>query len=104
MQAGSGRPAAQRARRFALTTAEGGMALILPSEARDNAAVWGWLQEMVAGNGPIRQILRKQQNAKVLLAEVVGVDAAAREIAEHGTFGYADRILTTPDIEPFFKG
>ncbi|MFC3581484.1 N-succinylarginine dihydrolase [Sphingomonas hylomeconis] len=33
-----------------------GMALILPSEARDNAAVWGWLQELVAGNGPIRQL------------------------------------------------
>lgn len=34
----------------------GGMALILPGEARDNDAVWGWLQEMVAGNGPIRRL------------------------------------------------
>src|SRR3546814_14407162 len=32
------------------------MALIVPSEARDNAAVWGWLQEMVAGNGPMRRL------------------------------------------------
>ena len=34
-----------------------GMALILPTEARDNANVWDWLQQMVAGNGPIRKIL-----------------------------------------------
>ncbi|MGW8190596.1 N-succinylarginine dihydrolase [Sphingomonas hankookensis] len=34
----------------------GGMALILPSEARDNERVWTWLQEMVAGNGPIRRL------------------------------------------------
>jgi succinylarginine dihydrolase len=35
----------------------GGMALILPSEAQDNAAVWGWLNELIAGNGPIRQLI-----------------------------------------------
>ncbi|KQS04753.1 succinylarginine dihydrolase [Sphingomonas sp. Leaf357] len=34
----------------------GGMALILPGEARENDAVWGWLQDMVAGNGPIRRL------------------------------------------------
>jgi succinylarginine dihydrolase len=34
----------------------GGMALILPGEARDNPRVWSWLQEMVAGNGPIRRL------------------------------------------------
>jgi succinylarginine dihydrolase len=32
------------------------MALILPGEARDNPNVWGWLQEHVAGNGPIRRL------------------------------------------------
>src|SRR3546814_14513614 len=37
-----------------VTLPEGGMALVVPSEARDNAAVGGWLQEMVAGNGPRR--------------------------------------------------
>lgn len=36
---------------------EGGMALILPTEAQDNVRVWGWLQEMVAGNGPIRRLI-----------------------------------------------
>jgi succinylarginine dihydrolase len=36
---------------------EGGMALILPTEARDNASVWTWLEEMVAGNGPIRRLV-----------------------------------------------
>lgn len=35
----------------------GGMALILPTEARDNARVWAWLQGHVAGNGPIRQLI-----------------------------------------------
>jgi succinylarginine dihydrolase len=33
-----------------------GMALILPTEARDNDAVWNYLTELVAGNGPIRQL------------------------------------------------
>lgn len=36
---------------------DGGMALILPSEATENDRVWGWLQEMVAGNGPIRHLI-----------------------------------------------
>jgi succinylarginine dihydrolase len=35
----------------------GGMALILPTEAQNNLRVWGWLQEMVAGNGPIRRLI-----------------------------------------------
>ena len=35
---------------------EGGMALILPTESRDNEAVWSYLQELVAGNGPIRKL------------------------------------------------
>jgi succinylarginine dihydrolase len=34
-----------------------GMALILPSEAQANGNVWGWLSEMVAGNGPIRELV-----------------------------------------------
>lgn len=40
-----------------VTLSDGGMALILPTEARANTAVWGWLQEVVAGNGPIRQLV-----------------------------------------------
>ena len=40
-----------------VTLPEGGMALILPTEARDNARVWGWLEEMVAGNGSIRKLV-----------------------------------------------
>ncbi|MEZ5710680.1 MAG: N-succinylarginine dihydrolase [Blastomonas sp.] len=32
------------------------MALILPSEARETAPVWSWLQGMIAGNGPIRRL------------------------------------------------
>ena len=34
-----------------------GMALVLPTEAQDNPAVWGWLQAHVAGNGPIRKLV-----------------------------------------------
>lgn len=35
----------------------GGMALILPSEAQANHRVWGWLESLVAGNGPIRKLV-----------------------------------------------
>lgn len=34
-----------------------GMALILPTEAQENERVWTWLTEMVAGNGPIRELI-----------------------------------------------
>jgi succinylarginine dihydrolase len=39
-----------------VTLPDGGQALILPAEAQENPAVWGWLQMMIAGNGPIRQL------------------------------------------------
>jgi len=39
-----------------VTLPGGGMALILPGEARANGAVWQWLEEMAAGNGPIRRL------------------------------------------------
>jgi succinylarginine dihydrolase len=35
---------------------EGGMALVLPEEARDTPSVWSWLQELTAGNGPVRRL------------------------------------------------
>jgi succinylarginine dihydrolase len=35
----------------------GGMALVLPTEATANTAVWDWLQSHVAGNGPIRRLV-----------------------------------------------
>ena len=34
----------------------GGMALILPEEARETPGVWAWLERVVAGNGPIRNL------------------------------------------------
>jgi succinylarginine dihydrolase len=40
-----------------VTLPDGGMALILPTEAQENERVWGWLQTMIAGNGPIRQLV-----------------------------------------------
>ncbi len=40
-----------------VTLPSGAMALILPSEAQANQRVWSWLSEMVAGNGPIRELV-----------------------------------------------
>lgn len=40
-----------------VTLPDGGMALILPTEAQDNVRVWSWLNAMVAGNGPIRTLI-----------------------------------------------
>ena len=39
-----------------VTLPDGGMALVLPTEAKETPAVWRWLEQMVAGNGPIRQL------------------------------------------------
>ncbi|MEG3089959.1 N-succinylarginine dihydrolase [Sphingomonas sp. PB1R3] len=39
-----------------VTPPNGEPTLILPQEARDNAPVWSWLQDHVAGNGPIRRL------------------------------------------------
>jgi succinylarginine dihydrolase len=33
------------------------MALIVPEECRESASVWGWCEAMLAGNGPIRQVI-----------------------------------------------
>lgn len=33
------------------------MALIVPEECRASAAVWGWCQQMLASNGPIRRVI-----------------------------------------------
>jgi succinylarginine dihydrolase len=35
---------------------DGETTLIVPSEARETASVWAWLQRHVAGNGPIRKV------------------------------------------------
>ena len=39
-----------------VTLPDGGMTLILPAEVRETQAVWQWLQELVAANGPIRAL------------------------------------------------
>jgi succinylarginine dihydrolase len=39
-----------------VTPPSGEMTLVVPSECRDSARVWNWLQEMLAGNGPIRHV------------------------------------------------
>lgn len=40
-----------------VTLLSGGQALVLPSEAQEVPAVWTYLEQMVAGNGPIRQLV-----------------------------------------------
>ena len=40
-----------------VSLSDGGMALILPTEAKDIAPVWTWLEGLVAGNGPIRRLI-----------------------------------------------
>ncbi|HEX8307100.1 MAG TPA: N-succinylarginine dihydrolase [Allosphingosinicella sp.] len=39
-----------------VTLPAGGMALILPEEARETPSVWAWLEAMAAANGPIRRL------------------------------------------------
>ncbi|WNO52829.1 N-succinylarginine dihydrolase [Stakelama saccharophila] len=39
-----------------VTMPQGGMALVLPAEARETESVWNWLQDLIAGNGPIRHL------------------------------------------------
>jgi succinylarginine dihydrolase len=39
-----------------VTLPEGGMALILPREARDEPAVWSWLEEVLAADNPIHRL------------------------------------------------
>ena len=40
-----------------LTLPDGIMALVVPDECRESAAVWSWLEGMLAGNGPIRKVI-----------------------------------------------
>jgi len=40
-----------------VTLPSGGQALVLPSEAQEVPAVWRYLEQMAAGNGPIRQLV-----------------------------------------------
>ena len=40
-----------------VTLPDGSMALIVPSECRDSETVWNFCEKMIAGNGPIRQII-----------------------------------------------
>lgn len=40
-----------------LTLPSGEMALVVPEECRESAAVWSWCETMLASNGPIRQVI-----------------------------------------------
>src|SRR5450432_1218945 len=52
---------------------------------------------------PLRQILRRQKNAKVLLAEAVHIDAANRRvILSDGTLPYDTLIVATGSTHQYF--
>jgi succinylarginine dihydrolase len=40
-----------------LTLPDGSMALIVPEECRESPSVWGWVETMLATNGPIRHVI-----------------------------------------------
>ena len=40
-----------------LTLPDGTMALVVPEECRESASVWAWVETMLTGNGPIRQVI-----------------------------------------------
>jgi succinylarginine dihydrolase len=40
-----------------LTLADGEMALVVPNECQESASVWAWCERMLAGSGPIRQVI-----------------------------------------------
>ncbi len=40
-----------------VTQPGGGMALIVPEECRESASVWAWCEDMLASNGPIREVI-----------------------------------------------
>ncbi|XUU60443.1 N-succinylarginine dihydrolase [Erythrobacter sp. HA6-11] len=40
-----------------ITRQDGGMALVVPEECRENGSVWCYLEDMLAGNGPIREVV-----------------------------------------------
>ena len=40
-----------------VTLPSGEMALVVPSECQESAAVWSWCEHMLAGNGPIRKVI-----------------------------------------------
>ncbi len=39
-----------------VTPPSGEMTLVVPTECQESTPVWNWLQEMLAGNGPIRRV------------------------------------------------
>lgn len=40
-----------------VTLPDGAMALVVPDDCRESASVWSWCEAMLAGNGPIRQVI-----------------------------------------------
>ena len=39
-----------------VTPADGATTLVAPTECRETASVWGWIERHIAGNGPIRRV------------------------------------------------
>lgn len=104
-----------------VTLPSGEMALILPTEAQANRRVWGWLEEHVAGNGPIRQLvpvdvrqsmangggpaclrLRVVADPETIdprfIADEAGLDRIAEVVANHWPEAIAPSDLGRPEL------
>jgi succinylarginine dihydrolase len=104
-----------------VTLPDGGMALILPNEAQENARVWGWLTEMVEGNGPIRRLVPVNVRQSMangggpaclrlrvvadpatvdqrFIADVTKLDTIAEVVAVHWPETIAPDQLSDPDL------
>jgi succinylarginine dihydrolase len=104
-----------------------GMALILPEEARETPSVWAWLQDMMAGNGPIRRLLVVDVRQSMangggpaclrlrvvadpanvdarFLADSAKLDRAAAIVESHWPEAIAPDDLRDPDLWPRIEG
>ncbi len=104
-----------------VTLPEGEMGLILPEEARETASVWSWLEEMVAGNGPIRRLFTVDVRQSMangggpaclrlrvvadpatvdprFIADEAKLDAAAAVIEQHWPEELAPSALDDPEL------
>lgn len=98
-----------------------GMALVLPNEAQESSAVGSWLQQLVAGNGPIRRLLTVDVRQSMangggpaclrlrvvadpetvdprFLADETKLDAIAAVVMEHWPEQIAPTDLERPDL------
>ena len=57
-------------------------------------------QEVFGADGPLGGL----PGYDAILQAMTGLMSAAKEVREHGTFGYLDTTLATPDLNAFLRG